>query len=446
MNGCLGIVVLTPLDPASLGCDIAARLPRGRLEQSDRWAALRNAFRARDVDPRLRAHRWMADLLLERPPIAGYPPAAGAVLDLETAWRAVLEQVLGLPEGRADVTALLGWTLDLVGLERFGGLPDEARHAVVERLTWSGGAAAGLVLGAAGAGRGSDALPIGLVCGVVFGEDEPRSTLREAAVRLEPMVGGTRVTREAACTLADAARRELTRLVSADPANARAVQSRAVGLLAEVRAEGAAALSAALDAGLDARMTDAAMALSEAAGTGRRDDAIRAWDRVQYAVAHDRAADQHARLDRLKMAARLASWLTVDMPGLPNGMAVAASRYAGDGAFADRARHALRAGDSLPEVAAAYAKLREIAAVRREEENRGFGTVLRSWIAAGAQGEDPLPLEKLLATLVAPLARSVPVLIIVFDGLSLVVWQVSCRPFCKWDGRSSGQTDEAAPL
>lgn len=422
-NGSLGLVVLTPLDPASLGCDVAARLPRGRLEQSDRWAALRSAFRARDVDPRLRAHRWLADLLLERPPMAGYPVAAGGMLDLESAWRAVLEQVLGLPEGRADPTALLGWTLDLAGLERFGGLPEEARRAVADRLTSTGGAAAGLVLGAAAAGRGTDALPIGLVCGVVFGEPEPRPTLREAAVRLEPLVGGMRVAPEAGRALAEAARRELTRLGNADPETARGIQARAGALLAEVRAEEAAALSPALDIGLDARMMEAAAALTAAASSGSRDDAIRAWNLMQCAATHDRAADQRARVDRLVMAARLASWLATGRPGTPSGMTEAASAYAGDSGFADRARHALRAGDAVSEVAAAYGRLRETAAARREADNRAFATVLRSWIAGGAHGTEPLPVEKLLDVIVAPLARAAPVLLLVFDGLSFAVWR-----------------------
>lgn len=54
-DGSEGLILLTPLEPTSLGCDIAARLPRGRLGQSDRWEVLRGAFRVRDVDPRLRA-------------------------------------------------------------------------------------------------------------------------------------------------------------------------------------------------------------------------------------------------------------------------------------------------------------------------------------------------------------------------------------------------------
>ncbi len=418
-----GVVLLTPLDPTSLGGDIMARMPGGRLRQSDRWAVLRNAFQVRDVDPRLRAQRWLADLLIECSPVGGYSPAAGGMLDLDTAWRAVQEQVLGLEAGRSDVATLLEWSIDFTKVERFRGLPDAARRAVVQRLTGAGGASTGLVLSAAAAGRGDDALPIGLICGVIFGEAEPRAELRDAAVRLEPLVGGAQVTPEAGRVLAIAAHRALTRLIGNEPAKARAAQLRAVVLLSEVRADSAAALSPALDLGLDARIKDAAVALAMTALSGNGDDAARAWHLAQHAAAHDRADDQRARVDRLIMAARLACWLAALRPPAPRGMAEASAAYVRDSGYADRARHALQSGDGLPEVAAAYAKLREAATVRREDENLVFATTLVTWNKGGASGSDPIPIEKVLDAVVAPLARGAPILVLVLDGLSFATWR-----------------------
>lgn len=133
------IVVLTPLDEARLGDDVLARFPRARLERTDRWSALSGAFRARDVDPRLHAHKWLADLLLERVPVGGYPPAVGGILDLESAWRSAFSVVLALSDGRQDASALLEWTLLPDGLMRFMGLPVEARNALAARLGDEGG-------------------------------------------------------------------------------------------------------------------------------------------------------------------------------------------------------------------------------------------------------------------------------------------------------------------
>jgi hypothetical protein len=60
---------------------------------------------------------------------------------------------------------------------------------------------------------------------------------------------------------------------------------------------------------------------------------------------------------------------------------------------------------------------------RREEQNRVFATMLREWNASGAHGDVPLPVERVLMTVVAPLAGEAPVLLLVLDGLSFAVWR-----------------------
>ena len=164
--------------------------------------------------------------------------------------------LMGLPDGRADATALLDWTLNVARLDCFARLPEDARNAIVARLGAEGGPAAKLVLAATAAGRGADALPVALACGVVFGEQDQHHTLREAAVRLEPLIGGTRVDPDAARALAEAGRRVLGRMAENAPAEARAIEARAAAILAEIRADTSAALSPALQVGLGARIED----------------------------------------------------------------------------------------------------------------------------------------------------------------------------------------------
>ena len=424
-NGNEGIVLLTPLDATALGEDVVARFPRARLEQTDRWSALRGAFRARDVDQRLRlpANLWLVDLLLERPPGRGYAPAAGGVLDLETAWRAALDYVLGLPDGRTDAAALLDWSLDPAGIDRLSRLPEEARRAVVARLGAEGGPAAALVLAASAAGCGAEALPVALVCGAVFAEEEPRPALREAAIRLEPMFGGARVEPAAGRTLAEAGRRILDRVARDMPATARAVEARAAAILVEVRADAAAALSPALGIGLDARMLEAAAAIQRAVETGHVDDTVGVWEQAQFASAHDRAGENRVRLDRLVMAARLARWLCAGRSPAWRNIGEACSAYISDGGFVDRARQAIRAGDALPNVGAAFSRLARAVTARREEENHAFAELLRTWTLRGGDGEHPLPIEDVLAKVVAPIARDASVLLLVLDGLSFAVWR-----------------------
>ena len=440
-----GVILLTPLDASTLGDDVVARFPRAKLAQTDLWSALRNAFKAREIDLRLRAHRWLAELLLDRPPIEGYLPATGGVLDLESAWRALSTCILLLPEGRADTTALLEWTLDLVRLDRFVRLTPDARSVIIDHLGAEGGEATRLILSAANAGRGADALPIALVCGVIFAEREPRQALREASVRLEPLVGGARLEPDTGRILAEAGRRVLNRLMHEAPATARAAEARAAIILADVRADDAVGLSNALQLGLEARIESAAAAINRAVETRSLDDASSAWERAAQAVNHDRVRENRWRVDKMVMAARLVHWL-IGRPFAPwRDMREAADAYAADGSFVDRARQEIRAGDPSPTVAQIYSRLADAVSDRREEENRVFATILREWNLHHGD-EAPLPVERILGTVVAPVARQAPVLLAVLDGLSFSVWCALAETIRRLGWRELVETQRGLPL
>jgi hypothetical protein len=161
-------------------------------------------------------------------------------------------------------------------------------------------------------------------------------------VRLEPLFGGVRVDPDAARTLAEAGRRVLDRMARDTAAAAHAIEAGAASILAEIRADTAAALSPALQIGLDKRMKEAAAAILRAAETGRVDDAAGAWDLARRSTAHDRAGENRSRVDRLVMAARLVQWLAGRPATAWRNMSEAAAAYAADGGFVDRARHAIR--------------------------------------------------------------------------------------------------------
>ena len=127
------------------------------------------------------------------------------------------------------------------------------------------------------------------------------------------------------------------------------------------------------------------------------------------------------------MALRLLRWLgerpsqAPDGPDGPDGLAGLAACYAAQGAWADRARHFLAAGDGHPDLQSSYvALLRRLREVR-EEENRAFARALAGWTEAGAAGAGVLPIERLLDEVVVPLARSHRVLLVVLDGASRAV-------------------------
>jgi len=336
-----------------------------------------------------------------------------------------MEQSLGLHDARADAATLLWWTLGKGNVERFAALPETARARIGERLAQEGGPAAEIVVAAIAAGRGVNALALGLACTVVFAAGDTEDALRDAAVRIEPIVGGRRVTPEAGAALADAARRVASRLELGPMA--RAQHGRATTLLAGLGVTEHAGRSPALVAGLEARLQVAAEALVQAAASGSTVDLSRAATLVRLATSHDRAGDQSERVERLAMAARLCRWLMTSRRASADFIS-AARAYAEDGGFADRARQALRAGDPIPSVAAAYGQLREMAVAGREEENRGFGSLLKDWNAAGSGGDGVLPIERVLDAVVSPLAAETPVLLLVLDGLSFAVHRALDAP------------------
>ena len=411
------IMLITPLEESQLGADVVARFPRGRLMAASRWDALRAAFSARDLDPRLRGQDWLSDLLLERPPAIGYPPVPGGVLDLDTAWRFCLEHAVGLPDARSDVDALLAWTAGDGNLDRFASLPRVTQDKILEKIANENGSAAALVARAVSAGHGADLLAIGLVCGVIFAPDGSSDSLRDAAVRLEPAFGGSRVAPDAGIMLAEAAGRVVTRL---DGPSAQSHQARATALLNTVGATEYAGLSRALTAGFEARVVRAAEEIAQVAESGSTQGLAHAARLVRLALEHERAGDHRPRLDRLQMSARLCRWLCGRRASI-RGFGGAAKAYAEEGGFVDWARASLRAGDGVPAVAAAYARLRDLVGVRREEENKAFAELLRDWNAGGAGGEEALPIERVLDGIVAPIATYMPVLLLVLDGLSFAV-------------------------
>jgi hypothetical protein len=135
--------------------------------------------------------------------------------------------------------------------------------------------------------------------------------------------------------------------------------------------------------------------------------------------AHRMAGHLGERVPRAEMALRLVRWLrTARSQTVPGSLAEAAGRYAGEGAFVDWARSALRGGDPHRELSAAYEQLLAAVAVERERQNQRFGELLAGWIASGSTGPDVIAIEQVLNSVVLPLAASAPVLLLVVDGMS----------------------------
>ncbi len=423
-EGAEGVVLLTGLDDRALGSDVVARLSRGRVFQVESWDMLRRLFQARGIDSRLAKHNWIANLLLNNAPPSGYPPVSGGLLDLETAWRFVLETGLGLSSGRPDAVTLLQWSMAREAVQRFVTLPDAARPDIREWIAQSAGPVGDLIMACVVSGHGLDAFPVGLVCGVAFAQVQgPQPDLAAAAVRLERFTGGR-------CILPEEGRRwaEAAAWVARNTDDAERVRpflERADALLQELHVVAYAGLGDVLPRGFEARLAAFGTALSTFLGDRSEESLSRVECSAKSVVGHDRGQLPTARNERVQMALRLARWLALPSD-LPAAFGPLAQAYARDAAFVDWARLKLLGGDELAVLSSAYGALSNAVRERREALNRKFGETLRVWNAGGSAAGECVPVERILEMIVAPLARQTPMLLLVVDGLSFPIFEELC--------------------
>jgi hypothetical protein len=411
-------VLVTSLSDHELGDDVLVRLAGRKLYEINPWEIVKELFSAQSIDPRLRGHAWIADRLLELAPADGLPPTPGGYLDAEQVWPLLLGRLVGLEGERPDLPLLLRWSAHEENVQRFRRLPEEARRAAEGFLSEGVGPVASAVFRCVQAGDQPDALPIGLVLGVVH---HPRAggRLDRAAGRLERFLGGP-TPEPPLVERWHAAAAEAVRLLGGDTRARGRLLHRAEEILREVQADDHAHLSDVLPRGFDqrlarlggllARVSEGAVPPGELAEA--REDARR----------HDEARREPRRLERADMALRLVRWLA--RPGgekAPQSLGEAARDYLATASFVDWARSALRARDPVRELADGYARLVEQVTARRESHNRTFAELLRDQTASASQPADLVPVERILDELVAPLAGLAPVLVVLLDGMSPAV-------------------------
>jgi hypothetical protein len=413
-----GTVILTPLAENELGADVLARLARGQVFRVKHWDIVRTAFQAYTVEARLGEHGWMADLLIERMPAQGYAPAPSGILDAETAWRTLMQVTLGLDGARPDGDALLAWTTRPNAMERWLALPDKARAGISSWLEGITGAAGALVLAVVATGYGRDAVPLGLIAEVLFGEDAQSAELAAIAVRVERYTAGKRLDRVAGLRWAEAAVRVVRNL---DRDAARPLLARADQLSAELYLAPFAGLGSTLPSGFEARLSECSRLLRQFVAepsTG----VLRALEQASARVReHALAAAAPARVERVTMATRLARWMLATPPRL-TGLDAHIGGYVASGAFVDWARLKLLGGDEIADLSSAFDLLAAKVQERRETLNHSFAEALKAWNDTGSTSGAVLPVERILDAVVAPLAESAPVLVLVVDGLSMPVF------------------------
>ena len=81
--GATATVLITSLPDQDLGDDVLVRLAKRQFFEINPWEIVKELFQAQAIDPRLRAHNWIADRLLDLAPAGGLTPTPGGYLDAE---------------------------------------------------------------------------------------------------------------------------------------------------------------------------------------------------------------------------------------------------------------------------------------------------------------------------------------------------------------------------
>lgn len=412
------LVIVTDLSMRQLGSEVAAQGWRGRVETPSPWNAVLSLFRASELDPQLRSHRWMVDLLVQHAPAnRGYPRASGGVLTIEDAWSALHRHLLGLTRTDPTTADLVRWVASDIAGPALDRLDESARSHVARELARRAGPAAPALLTLARRHRPEDVVPLGLVVDALWPAPDPVAAALLRAKQLDDHDLSDAAAADWGAATVELARR----LEIVDPAALAGHLQRAEALLQDVQGT-PHAVSRWLPSGLTTRVRAAGHALAAAAADPTT-AAIRAAERAtdQLAEHRDVSAD---RLRLCRAAVRLLRRTAMRGPADVGGdLTELTWRYLDDGGWVDAAREHLAVGDTDPALADVARQLLADLDHERQARDRAFAAAVAAQATATAPeaslaNHRPLRIEDLLSTVVAPLTALGPTLLLVIDGLS----------------------------
>ena len=416
------LIVVTPLDVTEIGEDDRTRLYKQRLFTVDPWTLLTARFKARQVDPALRLQPELAEAALEALEQSEPLPAPSGVLTPEAIWQMVVSHRLGLDNARPDVQEFLEWLAADSASARWQSLDETLRGSLRAWFVLNLGEMGGLLIQSLESGFGAEALPVGLALGALREEPadaQSRVALGTAKGRLERYTGNQPISAALIRQWNEASEQWATRLCgSGRVSEVREELARADRILEAIGASEYAAASRWSPLGFLQRLAEFAAGLND----GEAGKLRQAFSEISSHEAARHLEELRGRRDRAEMAARLSRWLYRTAESAPN-LDAAVDQYLWDASWVDWARHKLVAGDEPEAVSRSYRRLFDLVTVRRENENRLFAELLATATAADQAGYRTIPVECVLARVVAPLARKVPagVLAVVMDGMSWAV-------------------------
>ncbi|MFG2052815.1 BREX-2 system phosphatase PglZ [Micromonospora sp. NPDC048930] len=420
------LVLLTDIPESRLGPGVRSRIFRQQVITVEPWDLVVGAFGAQVSDIALERERWAGQALLDAMPPGGWPRLTTKVLSRDVALRHLAAVRLGLTRrgndpDDLDVPTLLRWSVEPASVEAFTLLGQDERDGLARWLVEQFGRPARALFALVDVGRGTDALPLGLLCDALWAIDTPDAV--RAQGRVDQYFGG--LNDDATVRgLATAAVQVIGAMVSDRDAGVRrqgrAVLDRAEQLLIQFNAADSAGHSRVLRTGFTRRIGEAAAAL--VAGLANPSDPAldAAVDRL---AGHLLAEEEADRVRRVRMAQRVVRWLgtTVEPPA---SVADGVQRQMAEWGWVDLALSHVWAGEDVqPELQHAFREVYERAQQRRRELDGAFANRLAAWATAGPGNDGGLlTVENLLPRVVDPLLQeNRPVLLVVLDGMSAAV-------------------------
>lgn len=413
-------VVLTPISENELSEDILIRFVKQRLFTIDSWQIVKSLFRATNIDPRLAQYQWLPEILMDWIPPDQYSPVMGGFLDAEVVWPLLLNHGLGLAVEKPDLSAILKWSTASDHVKRYQKAPQEFKAAACEWLISQAGPAVETILHCVEHNQQPDTLALGLAAAVVY---HPEAQLDRAIGKFEErFLSGLTPEPNAIAVWSSASQQALKAL----PDQQQALIKQSDQILSEIGAADFAYLSSLSELGFNqhlATLSGYLIALIKKPTQASLDTLRKVYQSIQ---THQQATlyTPKRRLQRLDMAMRLAQWLVTDSKSAsqsPKSLEDAIAHHTQTGSFLDWARLMLPIAEPHRELSVAYGKLFDVVTAARENQSQQFAQLLKDWTAVGSTRKSVLPVEQILETVVAPLAETHPVLLVVMDGMSLAV-------------------------
>jgi len=397
-------------------------LVRRQIHHLQKDETLRGLFNARQVDARILSSKALVKALMSG---AGYSPAPGGTLDLQFAWQALLKHQLGFDVTEISFTELLRWSTIPSGRATLLKLDPELRNELARWLAPNYGEAPRHLFRALDSELGADLVALGLLLGLLVNAERGQiADAHAAGARLEQYFGNEPLDHPTRQAWYQAASAWFDKLAETEAFQAQGIIQNLDRLIERIRLQACANLSEHSLLGLEQRLAAAGEAVGKAGKITSAETVALARAALDKVAQHRLATDHPVRQRRLQMGLRLVLWLRAkNLPESDATLSQLIAYYSTEGGFIDWARTSVVEADPNPQIKDALQGIMECVDGRWNEFQRRFAGGLQRWSADGSALKQVLPIEEVLWSVVAPVARQHPALLIVLDGMNQAVFR-----------------------